>query len=68
MKAGTDPAKVKVISDALAKVAASPEYKQYLKDQYATDDSYFPENEAAKIMQEDLDQMKKIAAQTMAKK
>ena len=68
MKAGTDPAKVKVISDALAKVAASAEYKQYLKDQYATDDSYFPENEAAKIMQEDLDQMKKIAAQTMAKK
>src|SRR5712671_4760957 len=41
MKAGTDPAKVKVIADALAKVAASAEYKAYLKEQYATDDSYF---------------------------
>ena len=63
MKAGTDPAKVKVISDALAKVAANPEYKAYLKDQYATDDSYFPSQEAQKIMEEDLAQMKKYWAQ-----
>jgi tripartite-type tricarboxylate transporter receptor subunit TctC len=62
MKAGTDPKKVKVISDALAKVAASPEYKAYLKDQYATDDSYFATDDALKIMQEELAQMKKIGA------
>jgi tripartite-type tricarboxylate transporter receptor subunit TctC len=68
MKAGTDPAKVKVISDALAKVAASGEYKQYLKDQYATDDSYFPAQEAQKIMEDDLAQMKKYVAQMPAKK
>jgi tripartite-type tricarboxylate transporter receptor subunit TctC len=68
MKAGTDPAKVKIIADELAKVAASPEYKQYLKDQYATDDSYFAGADAQRIMEEDLAQMKKIAAQTMAKK
>ncbi|HEY1326735.1 MAG TPA: tripartite tricarboxylate transporter substrate binding protein [Casimicrobiaceae bacterium] len=68
MKAGTDPAKVKVISDALAKVAASAEYKQYLKDQYATDDSYLPAAEAQKVMEEDLAHMKKIASQAMAKK
>ena len=68
MKAGTDPAKVKVIADALAKVAHSPEYKQYLKDQYATDDSYFAGADAQRIMEEDLAQMKKIAAQAMAKK
>jgi tripartite-type tricarboxylate transporter receptor subunit TctC len=58
MKAGTDPGKVKVISDALAKVAASAEYMAYLKQQYATDDSYFPAKEAARIMAEDLKQMK----------
>jgi tripartite-type tricarboxylate transporter receptor subunit TctC len=58
MKAGTDPGKVKVISDALAKVAASAEYIAYLKQQYATDDSYFPAKEAAGIMAEDLKQMK----------
>jgi tripartite-type tricarboxylate transporter receptor subunit TctC len=51
MKAGTDPAKVKVISDALAKVAASPEFKAYLHEQYATDDSYFAAADAAKIME-----------------
>jgi tripartite-type tricarboxylate transporter receptor subunit TctC len=68
MKAGTDPAKVKVISDALAKVAASPEYKAYLHEQYATDDSYFAAADAAKIMEEDLAQMKRYAAETAAKK
>ena len=68
VKAGTDPAKVKVISEALAKVAASAEYKAYLQEQYATDDSYFPAQDAAKIMEEDLDQMKRIAGQTPAKK
>jgi tripartite-type tricarboxylate transporter receptor subunit TctC len=68
MKAGTDPARVKVISDALAKVAASPEYKAYLKEQYATDDSYFAASDAAKIMEEDLAQMKRYAAETAAKK
>ncbi|HVO89398.1 MAG TPA: tripartite tricarboxylate transporter substrate binding protein [Casimicrobiaceae bacterium] len=68
MKAGTDPAKVKVVSDALAKVAASAEYKAYLKEQYATDDSYFAAADAQRIMEEDLAQMKRFAAQTPAKK
>jgi tripartite-type tricarboxylate transporter receptor subunit TctC len=68
MKAGTDPAKVKVISDALARVAASAEYKTYLKEQYATDDSYFPSQDAARIMEEDLNQMKRLAGPGPAKK
>ena len=68
MKAGTDPARVKVISDALAKVAASPEYKAYLQEQYATDDSYFAAADAARIMEEDLAQMKRYAAEAAAKK
>jgi tripartite-type tricarboxylate transporter receptor subunit TctC len=67
MKAGTDAGKIKVISDALAKVAASAEYKAYLKEQYATDDSYFAAQDAAKIMEEDLGQMKRIAAGAAAK-
>jgi tripartite-type tricarboxylate transporter receptor subunit TctC len=61
MKAGTDPKKVKVIADALAKAAATPEYKAYLKEQYATDDSYFAGADALKIMEDELQQMKKIA-------
>jgi len=66
MKAGTDPQKVKVIANALKKVAASAEYKAYLKDQYATDDSYFDSAESLKIMEEELAQMKKIAASATA--
>jgi tripartite-type tricarboxylate transporter receptor subunit TctC len=62
MKAGTDPQKVKVIADALAKVAASPEYKAYLKEQYATEDSYFGTEESLKIMEEELAQMKRMSA------
>ena len=61
MKAGTDPQKVKVIADALAKVAASPEYKAYLKEQYATEDSYFGTEESLKIMEEELAQMKRMS-------
>jgi len=68
MKAGTDPKRVKVISDALGKVAANPDYKNYLKEQYATDDSYFPAQQAQKIMEEDLAQMKRMAALIKAKK
>jgi putative tricarboxylic transport membrane protein len=67
MKAGTDPKKVKIIADALAKVAASAEYKAYLKDQYATDDSYFAGDEALKIMEEELRQMKKLSGSAAAK-
>lgn len=60
VKAGTDAGKIKVLSDALAKVAASAEYKTYLKEQYASDDSYFAAKDAAKIMDEDLEQMKRL--------
>ena len=67
MKAGTDPQKVKTIANALAKVAASPEYQAYLKEQYATDDSYFGTDESLKIMEDELAQMKKIAASAPAK-
>jgi tripartite-type tricarboxylate transporter receptor subunit TctC len=66
MKAGTDPARVKVIAAALAKVAASPEYKAYLNEQYATDDSYFGSDESLKIMEDELAQMKKIASSATA--
>jgi hypothetical protein len=58
---------VKIISDELAKVAASAEYKAYLKDQYATDDSYFATADALKIMEEELRQMKALAAPAAAK-
>lgn len=67
MKAGTDPKQVKIISDELAKVAATPEYKAYLKEQYASiDDSYVAADEAGKVMAEDLKQMETIAGSMKA--
>ena len=62
MKAGTDPQKVKKIAEALAKVAVNPEYRAYLKEQYASDDSYFGTEDALKIMEEELAQMKRMVA------
>jgi len=61
MKRGTDPQRVKAISDALAKVAASEEFKAYLKDQYADENSYIPASGAVDFMKHEFDTMKKYA-------
>ena len=68
VKAGTDAGKIKVLSDALARVAASAEYQAYLKEQYASDDSYFAAQDAAKIMEDELNQMRRMFAPTAAAK
>lgn len=62
VKAGTDPQKVARLSDALGKIAASPEFKAYLKEQYASEDSYLPGQQALDFMQKELDVMKKVMA------
>ncbi len=61
MKAGTDPKRVKVISDALAKVAATDDFKKYLHDQYADADSFVPADHALAFMKGELSKMKKYA-------
>jgi len=63
-RADTPPAIVRTLSEALAKVAASPEYKAYLQSQFADEDSYVPEGRARAFMHEQLEVMKKIVAQT----
>lgn len=63
MKQGTDPQRVKIISDALAKVAASDEFKAYLKDQFASEDSYIPASGAQKFLESELAKMKAFAQQ-----
>jgi tripartite-type tricarboxylate transporter receptor subunit TctC len=61
MKAGTDPKRVKVISDALAKAAATKEYKDYLEDQYADANSFVPAERARAFLEKELASMKKFA-------
>jgi tripartite-type tricarboxylate transporter receptor subunit TctC len=67
VKAGTDPARVKLLSDALAKAVQSSDFKEYLKDQYADPASFVPANEAIKYMQAWLEDAKKIIASTAKK-
>ena len=57
IKAGTPPERVKLLADAIAKAAASPEYKAFLKDSYADSNSYLGPAEAEKFLQHELDAM-----------
>jgi tripartite-type tricarboxylate transporter receptor subunit TctC len=61
LKAGTDPKRVTVISDALAKAAATQEYKDYLADQYADANSFVPAARARAFLQAELKAMQKFA-------
>ena len=61
MKAGTDPSRVKVISDGLAKFAVSDDYKAYLKGQYADEASFVPAAGALTFLKQELEAMKKYA-------
>ncbi|HYC36030.1 MAG TPA: tripartite tricarboxylate transporter substrate binding protein [Usitatibacter sp.] len=62
IKAGTDPQRVKMLGDAIARVAASPKYKEYLQKSFASENSFVPTKEALELMKRDLDNMKKIVA------
>jgi tripartite-type tricarboxylate transporter receptor subunit TctC len=61
LKAGTDAARVKTISDALAQAAASDDYKAWLKEQYADEKSFIPVSGAVEFMKQELDVMRKYA-------
>ena len=61
MRSGTDAARVKAVSDSLAKVAATDDYKAWLKDQYAEASSFIPASGAAPFMKQELDIMRRYA-------
>lgn len=61
MKAGTDATRVKAVSDALAQVAVTEDYKKWLHDQYAEADSFVPAAGAVAFMKGELDAMRKYA-------
>lgn len=61
LKAGTDAARIKTISDALAQAAATDDYKAWLKEQYADEKSFIPASGAVEFMKQELDVMRKYA-------
>lgn len=65
--AGTDPARIKVLADALQKIAGQPEFTAYLKQQYAEPDSYVPESGAIAYMQKWLNEAAALRSETGTK-
>jgi tripartite-type tricarboxylate transporter receptor subunit TctC len=61
VRAGTPPERVKALSAALSKVAATPEFKKFLEEQYASPDSFIDASKAGAFVKEQLDDMKKLA-------
>jgi tripartite-type tricarboxylate transporter receptor subunit TctC len=62
VRSGTPADRVKKLSDVLAKVAATDEYKKFLKDQYAADNSFIAAPEATRFVADQLEDMKKAMA------
>ena len=64
VRAGTDPQRVKILADAVAKVAADPEYYAFLKDSLALRDSFIPAAKAKQFLDGELAVMEKFASQS----
>jgi tripartite-type tricarboxylate transporter receptor subunit TctC len=61
LRAGTPADRVATLSDALAQVAASEEYKAFLSDQFADPNSFIAADKAGAFLKQQLDEMKAIA-------
>ena len=62
VRAGTPAERVKVVSDALAKVAATPEYKKFLQDQFGEEKSFIDASKASQFLVDQLEDMKRAMA------
>jgi len=63
MKAGTDPARVKVIADSLEKMFKTAEFKEYLSAEYADPNSFVPVSKARPFIQQMIDSVRQEAAE-----
>ena len=61
-RSGTDPARIQVLASALEKMAASEDYKSYLRNELAAPDSFVPASNARAYIQKTLDNVRKEAA------
>jgi tripartite-type tricarboxylate transporter receptor subunit TctC len=62
VRSATPKENIKTMSDALAKIAASDEYKAFLKESLADPDSFMPADKSADFLKKQLDDMKKAIA------
>jgi tripartite-type tricarboxylate transporter receptor subunit TctC len=61
VRAGTDPQRIKLLADAVAKVATDPEFYGFLKESLALRDSFIPAQEAKKFLDGELAAMQRFA-------
>lgn len=62
VRSGTPEEHVKTLSDALAKVASSDEFKQFLAQNYADPESFLPSDKAAEFLTKQLGDMQNAVA------
>jgi tripartite-type tricarboxylate transporter receptor subunit TctC len=62
VRAGTPPDRVTKLADVLAKVAVAPEYKTFLQNQFAAENSFIDAKKATHFINDQLDDMKKAVA------
>ncbi|HKS87662.1 MAG TPA: tripartite tricarboxylate transporter substrate binding protein, partial [Pseudolabrys sp.] len=62
VRSGTPPEIVKKLSDALAKVYASDEYKKFMDQQFCDPNSFEDSTKATAFINQQLDDMKKTMA------
>jgi tripartite-type tricarboxylate transporter receptor subunit TctC len=62
VRSGTPPEHIKAMSDALSKIAATDEFKTFLKDSYADPASFLPADKCVDFLKQQLEDMKKASA------
>ncbi len=62
VRKGTDPAKLKILSAAIAKAATSSDFKAFLKGQWAEENSYLPASETEAFVRDEIETIKNILA------
>jgi tripartite-type tricarboxylate transporter receptor subunit TctC len=61
VRAGTPPERVQALADALTEVAATAEYQDFLKEQFADAKSFLGATEAGSFLKEQLEAMRKLS-------
>ena len=64
LRGGTQPERVKILSDALAKTATMPEYRKFLKEQFAEDKSFLSAEPATAFLKQQLEDMRAAVKQS----
>jgi tripartite-type tricarboxylate transporter receptor subunit TctC len=64
LRGGTQPERVKIFSDTLAKVAALPDFRKFLTEQFADENSFLPAEQATVFIKQQLEDMRAAVKQS----